>query len=61
MASIDLAPWVWAPNISNMWYTGPDKGNSWASTLRNIMINAQGGYAQKPGAVSPTTLDRMES
>ncbi len=56
-----LAPWVWGPNISNMWYTGPDKGNSWASTLRNIMINAQGGYAQKPGAVSPTALDGIES
>ena len=46
----DLAPWVWGPNVSNMWYTGPDKGNSWDSTLRNIMINAQGRYAQKPGA-----------
>ena len=46
----ELASFVWGPNVSHTWYTGPDKGNSWASTVRNILINNQGAYVARPGA-----------
>ncbi len=42
-------PWLWAPEVGNLWRTTGDIEDQWTSVLDNLDINSQYAHAAGPG------------
>jgi alpha-galactosidase len=45
----DDAPWMWGPNLANMWRTGLDSQDRWSSMVFNFTHNVQHYSHARPG------------